>query len=121
MPAPTTEQERQAWLAVRQTGIGSSDIAAIMGYGYSTPLKLWLVKTGREPEFQGNDHTRWGNVQEAVICDDYAKQTGKTLKQYKKEDRMPQPDGSYPNIWLVERKDLIAWVEKQISQTSEKG
>lgn len=42
-----------------------------------------------------------------------------TLKQYKKENKMPQPDGSYPNIWLVARKDLIDWVKKEISETSE--
>lgn len=46
----TQELTRDDWLAVRRTGIGSSDAAAAVGLNpYMSPLELWLDKTGRAP------------------------------------------------------------------------
>jgi len=49
------------WLADRKKGIGSSEIAAVIGQcKYSTPYQVWLVKTGRAKEFAGNWATEHG-------------------------------------------------------------
>ena len=44
----TKDLERDDWLKVRRTGIGSSDAAAAIGLNpYQSQLELWMLKTGR--------------------------------------------------------------------------
>ena len=64
-------------LAQRKDGISATDIAAISGmHPYRAPIDVWLDKTGRAAPFAGNDRTRWGNILEAPIRDDYAERHG---------------------------------------------
>ena len=45
----TTSEREQAWLNHRATGVGGSDMSAILGIShYATPLDNWLSKTGRD-------------------------------------------------------------------------
>ena len=54
----------------RKKSIGASEIAAVLGCNrYMSPMDVWLVKTGREAPFTGNEHTRRGQRQEAQIID----------------------------------------------------
>jgi putative phage-type endonuclease len=53
---------------LRAQTIGASEIAAVIGLSeYKTPLEVWLEKTGRKPPFEGNEHTKRGNLQEDMI------------------------------------------------------
>ena len=55
--------ERAAWLAERRSGIGGSDIAAILGLSpWKTAVDVWLDKTGqREDDTVGDaEAVRWG-------------------------------------------------------------
>lgn len=76
MNAPT----RAEFLARRQSGIGGSDLAALLGLSpYKTPFQLWQEKTGRfQPEFSPEQEERmhWGNVLEDVVAKHYAEQRG---------------------------------------------
>lgn len=64
-------------LAIRRTGISATDTAAIAGiHPYLSPIDVWLDKTGRKPPFAGNARTKWGNILEAPIRDDYAQRRG---------------------------------------------
>ena len=36
--------DREAWLADRKNGIGASEIADICGFGYCSPLSVYLRK-----------------------------------------------------------------------------
>jgi len=59
-----TDKQRIA----RMKGIGSSDIGAIMGCNpFRSAHDVWLDKTGRAVAFEGNDHTRRGDVLEPAI------------------------------------------------------
>lgn len=59
-----TEEQR----AARQSRIGSSDCAAIMGLDpYRSAYDVWLEKTGRSPGFKGNAATARGNWLEASL------------------------------------------------------
>ena len=63
-------QDHDAWLKVRNTGIGGSDAAAIMGLNpYKSPYELWLEKTGQAeaPDLSGNQFIYWGKKNEANI------------------------------------------------------
>ena len=43
-------RDRDAWLAERQTGLGGSDAAAVLGVDpFKTKHELWLEKTGQIP------------------------------------------------------------------------
>lgn len=61
------DQKSQEWLDWRRKGIGSSEIAAIIGTDpYNTPYKVWLNKLGYAPDFKGNKFTEHGNNFEPV-------------------------------------------------------
>ena len=59
----TTSEREQAWLNHRATGVGGSDMSAILGIShYATPLDIWLSKTGRNhPEKKDSWAIRKGN------------------------------------------------------------
>ena len=65
------------WVEARKNGIGGSDVASIMGINkYSSPLSVWLIKTGREPspDLSGNQAAEWGNRLEDVVADKFAEE-----------------------------------------------
>jgi putative phage-type endonuclease len=61
------------WLALRKTGIGGSEVAAICGLSkWTSPYTLWCQKTGRiSDSVAPNDAMEWGNRLEPVIIDKF--------------------------------------------------
>lgn len=58
-------------------GIGASEAAAAIGVNpYTPPIKAWRVLTGRDPAFEGNEATFWGQTLEAVIRAHYVERNG---------------------------------------------
>ena len=48
--ASTVGLSRDEWLAIRRTGIGSSDIAGVLGLSpWASPYTVWADKRGRVP------------------------------------------------------------------------
>lgn len=79
---------RNDWLAVRKTGIGSSDAAAAVGLNpYKSQLELWLEKTGRDtllPNIDPLDEespTYWGNILEPIVATHYTQRTGNRVRR----------------------------------------
>lgn len=71
---------RNEWLEQRRTGIGGSDAAAVLGLSkWSTPLSVWLDKTGQAPDRGESEPMRWGTLLEPVIRQEYAERTGRTV------------------------------------------
>lgn len=71
----TPEEINKQWVEARKNGIGGSDVASIMGLNkYSSPLSVWLIKTGREPspDLSDNQAVEWGNRLEDVVADKFA-------------------------------------------------
>ena len=68
--------------AERLTGIGSSDAAVALGLNpYRAPIELWQEKLGLEVEpFQGNQATKWGQLLEPAVRQEYAEQTGRVVR-----------------------------------------
>lgn len=65
----------------RNKTIGASEIGAIMGVNpYRTPVDVWLVKTGRQPEFEGNEATNRGLLLEPAIGAWFARHTGRFVE-----------------------------------------
>ncbi len=82
----TRQMDRETWLTIRQSGIGSSDAAAAVGLNpYKSQLELWMEKTGRlntRTETHDNTHEDdntplfWGTVLEPIVAEHYARRTG---------------------------------------------
>lgn len=67
----TTPEERDAFHAERRTRIGASDVAGILGVSrFTTPLDVWLEKTGRIEPDKGSDAAHSGNRLEPSVLDE---------------------------------------------------
>lgn len=72
-----TAQERTDWLKRRQTGIGGSDVAAILGLShFKTPLEIYESKIEEVPTESHGPLLEWGHRLEPVIRQAYSDATG---------------------------------------------
>lgn len=72
---PCADQSTE-WLEVRRSGIGGSDVAAVMGLSpWCGPYEVWCRKTGlvEVPDIGGSPAVRWGHLLEGVVADEYAR------------------------------------------------
>lgn len=70
------EEDREAWLKCRNSGIGASEVASLMGlspWSGNSPADVWAVKTGKKQPWVGNDSTAWGSWLEDTIAAWYDK------------------------------------------------
>ncbi len=96
--------DRSAWLAERRTGIGGSDIAAILGVSpYRTAVDVWMDKTGRAEPQPESEAMYWGNVLEDVVAREYSLRTGIKVERIKRIVRKPGAD------WMIANLDRICW------------
>ena len=75
-------RDRQAWLKLRNSGLGGSDASVIMGMNpWKSRLALWAEKTGEiEPDdLSGNQRVYWGQKNEQNIAEWFMEQTGKRV------------------------------------------
>lgn len=69
----TKNLTRQQWLQARQTGIGGSDIAAIMGLSdYATAYDIYKSKTEAVDD-EASEFAYWGHQLEDIIATEFAK------------------------------------------------
>lgn len=91
---------REDWLQMRRTGLGGSDIGAILGLSpYRTPVDVWAEKTGRSP---GQDETlqmRFGTYAEEFVAREYCAKTGNDVQRFTSMLRHP----SAPVLGNVDR------------------
>jgi putative phage-type endonuclease len=93
--------EREAWLAERRTGIGGSDIAAILGLSpWKTAVDIWLDKTGQQAEEVIGDPEamRWGSLLEDIIAREYSERTEHSLQRVNRILRHPAHEWAIGNI-----------------------
>lgn len=63
----------------RKSGIGGSDIAAIMGLSpYKTAYDVWCSKVGNVADEAG-EAAYWGNILEPIVAAEFEKRTGKPV------------------------------------------
>lgn len=94
--------DRQQWLADRRTGIGGSDVAAILGMSkWRTPLDVYLDKRGEAPERDDSEPMRWGRALEPLVRQEYADRTGRVV--------LAVPMMRHPNYqWMIANVDGVA-------------
>lgn len=78
------EKDHGKWLDVRNSGIGGSDAATIMGLNpYKSAYQLWMEKTGQAapPDLSDNQYIYWGAKNEANIAEWFSEVTGKKVRK----------------------------------------
>ena len=93
--------DRTAWLAARRTGIGGSDISAILGLSpWRSPVHVWLDKTGQAPDEPpaNAEAMYWGKTLEDVVAREYAQRTGRRVQRVNAILRHPQHEWMLGNI-----------------------
>lgn len=74
--------EQGDWLTARKSGIGGSDVAAILGLSpWKSPLDVWLDKTGKAAPTPENDAMYWGTKLEALVADKYCEVSGNEVRR----------------------------------------
>lgn len=91
--------DRTAWLQARRSGIGGSDIAAILGLSkWRTPLEVYQSKRGEAPDQPDNDAMRWGRYLEPAVRQAYADATGYEVRVPTDMLRHPRHEFAVANI-----------------------
>lgn len=79
------EDNEKEWLAVRNKGIGGSDIGAICGVSpFSSARQVYFSKTGQyedalKPGAASQERMHFGHLLEPIVADEFARRTGKKL------------------------------------------
>ena len=83
MTVEEMEKNRDGWLKARMSGIGGSEIAAVLNMSnYGDQFSLWERKTGRKTdEIPDNDKMKWGRRLEPIVADGFAEDYGKKLRK----------------------------------------
>lgn len=75
--------KRAAFLAERQTGLGASDVSAILGYNdYRTPVQVFMEKTGQLPSDDSSMRLRFGQHNEEFVAREYTEATGLRVQRF---------------------------------------
>lgn len=84
---------RDQFLAERRSGIGGSDIGAILGLSpYRTPMDVFLDKRG-ETQPKGNEQAMyWGSVLEDVVAQEYQKRKARKVQRVNQMLAHPEHD-----------------------------
>lgn len=87
------------FLQARSTGIGGSDVAAILGLSkWKTPLQVYMEKRGELAPQPDNDAMRWGRYLEPVVRQAYADATGYEVRVPTTMLRHPRHDFAVASI-----------------------
>ena len=107
--------DRAAWLEARKSGIGGSEVAAILGISpWQSPADVWARKRGLIPEQEDNLRFKIGRLFEAPIAQIYADQEG--VKLLTVDGLYHHPDPSIPLVGTPDR--LIVGKRKGLEITT---
>jgi putative phage-type endonuclease len=84
--AATYDLPEAEWLAMRRTGIGGSDVGALLGMSrYKSPFGLYLEKRGELPDRPRSDAldraAKWGHLHEPLLADEFARIHGLKVRR----------------------------------------
>lgn len=72
--------DRQAWLAQREKGIGSSEVGTILGVNpWETPYRLWQRKKGILQPLEENAAMRAGHILEGAVATYFEQESGRKV------------------------------------------
>ena len=112
---------RQEWLAERRKSLGGSDMGAVLGMNsYTSPVAVWMDKTGRLPEREPTEWMRLGTDLEDYVAQRFCEASG--LKVVK--DNYTWRNSKYPHIHMNPDRRVVGqkagFEAKIVSQLNEK-
>lgn len=95
------KKDRTQFLAERMEGLGGSDMGAVLHLSrFTTPMDIWLEKTGRKQPSESNLAMRFGSMAEKFVADEYTAATGRRVEGY---TRMLRLGEGIPLVGHVDR------------------
>lgn len=117
------DASRDEWHAVRKSGIGGSDIAAICGLNpWTSPLEIWLKKTGQtvppRDDVVLNEAALMGHALEPVTATRFTAITGLIANENPGTLRMPEIPWALVNLDRTTEEDGLPGVVELKSRSS---
>lgn len=110
---------RQEWLEVRKNGIGSSEVATIVGLNpWQTPYQLWRIKTGQDPAKTENFAMRAGHYLEDAVSLFWQDETGREVIKRSAGDWIIQ---SKEHPFMQVSPDRTFWLTGEKRNEANKG
>jgi putative phage-type endonuclease len=82
LPAEAAEADEADWLRARRRGVGSSDVAAILGVAERrTALHVWYDKRDRLPDDDAGEAALWGRLHEDTVAREWARRNRSTVRR----------------------------------------
>lgn len=107
--------DRASWLERRRTGIGGSDVAAILGISpYRTALDVYLDKTGASQPIADSEPMYWGRRLEDVVAQEWQLRTGRKVQRVNSILRGAEP-------WMLANIDRAIVAEGSRARTDDTG
>lgn len=119
-----TNEQRAAWLKGRRTGIGGSDVAAVLGLNpWKTPLDVWNDKLGLSEDKEMSEPAYWGTVLEDTVAKEFQLRTGKRVQKVSHQFADPETPWAIANIdraiinpTIAKRVRPLEMTEKEIAK-----
>lgn len=99
-PIKIESADHAAWLENRKAGIGSSEVASIVGLNpYESKYQLWLRKTGQTPAKEETFFMKAGHYLEDAVARFFEDESGYTIiKRSASEDIYVHPDYEWARV-----------------------
>lgn len=119
--------ERTEFLQRRKTGIGGSDVAAVLGASpWKTPYQLWLDKTTDDVSEKESDILHFGQMIEPVIANEFARRNNVKVQVRNNMYRHKEHPELVANIdryivggAILECKTCSAWASGKFGKTGD--
>lgn len=112
-------QTRDEWLEIRKTGIGSSEVATVVGLNpFETPYQLWREKLGIDPPKQETFAMKAGHYLEDAVAQFWADETGQDIIKSSASDWIIRDNGKQ---FLQVSPDRTYWLAGLPRNKSNKG
>lgn len=97
-------EQRTEWLTWRRTGIGASDVAAVLGLSpWTSPWALWADKVGLSTDDDPSEDMEFGTRAEPMLRDYFQDRTGLTVAG--EQMRVTHPE----HAWMLATLDGLAF------------
>jgi putative phage-type endonuclease len=112
-------KDRTEWLALRTQGIGSSEVATIVGLNpWQTPYQLWRIKTGQDAPKPENFAMKAGHYLEDAVSMFWQDETGREVIKRSAGDWIIQSNDS---PFMQVSPDRTFWLTGEKKNEDNKG